>query len=156
MKTQTSIKPFDNFRVLDGYHCQTNSFAKIFSFYNSPLSEEMLLGIGAGMGFLYWHQRGITPFLGGRDNNNNFHMDIGRRTGVLIDKKTTSSEARAEKLLIEMLNNRQPVMMFVDMVFFPALILALTIILEVIHMLYADMTAKEPYSFPIWNLKVRG
>lgn len=119
MKEKTKLKPFDNFKVLDGYHCQTNSFAKIYDFYNSPLSEDMLLGIGSGVGFIYWHQKGTLPFIGGRDNNKNFHINIGERTGVVIKKQSTSSVAKAEKALVEMLNDQQPVMMFVDMGFLP-------------------------------------
>ena len=119
MNDTNKVKPFDNFRALDGYHCQTNSFAKIYDFHNSSLSEDMLFGIGSGMGFMYWHQKGTLPFLGGRDNNNNFHVDIGKRTGVYIEKKSTSSAARAEKTLIETLNKKQPVMMFVDMGLLP-------------------------------------
>jgi hypothetical protein len=46
MNEITNLAPFDHFRALDGYHCQTNSFAKIYDFYNSPLSEDMLLGVG--------------------------------------------------------------------------------------------------------------
>ena len=80
------LEPFDNYKVLDGYHCQTNSFAKIYGFYNSPLSKDMLLGLGSGVGFIYWHQKGILPFIGGRDNNKNFYTNIGERTGVVIKK----------------------------------------------------------------------
>ncbi|MFC1995312.1 BtrH N-terminal domain-containing protein [Chloroflexota bacterium] len=119
MNEITKLIMLDHFKSLDGYHCQTNSFAKIYDFYNSPLSEDMLLGIGSGIGFMYWHQKGTLPFLGGRDNNNNFHVDIGERTGVAISKQSTSSAVKAEKALIEMLNNQQPVMMFVDMGFLP-------------------------------------
>ncbi|MFC1933357.1 BtrH N-terminal domain-containing protein [Chloroflexota bacterium] len=119
MNETTKLTPFDHFKALDGYHCQTNSFAKIYDFYNSSLSEDMLFGIGSGIGFMYWHQKGTLPFLGGRDNNKNFHTDIGERTGVAISEQSTSSAVRAEKTLIEMLNNRQPVMMFVDMGFLP-------------------------------------
>ena len=119
MKGQTKIKPFKKFNVLDGYHCQTNSFAKIYDFHDASLSEDMLLGIGSGMGFVYWHQKGTLPFLGGRDNNKNFHIDIGERTGVVIDKKSTTSAAKAQKVLIETLNDQRPVMMFVDMGFLP-------------------------------------
>ncbi len=119
MNEITKLTPFDHFKALDGYHCQTNSFAKIYDFYNSSLSEDILLGIGSGIGFMYWHQKGTLPFLGGRDNNKNFHVNIGERTGVAISKQSTSSAVRAEKTLIEMLNNQQPVMMFVDMGFLP-------------------------------------
>ena len=119
MNKQDHLKPFKNFHALDGYHCQTNSFAKIYDYYHSPLSEDMLLGLGSGMGFIYWHQKGTLPFLGGRDNNKSFHIDIAKRTGVVIEKKSTTSTAKAEKTMIEMLNKQQPVMMFVDMGFLP-------------------------------------
>ena len=94
-----SVEPFDNCPALDGYHCQTNSLAKIFHHYNHPLSEEMLLGLGAGMNFMYWHQKGQPPFIGARGNIKNFYQDIGNRTGVNINEKTTSSERKAEKTL---------------------------------------------------------
>ena len=35
---------------MDGYHCQTNSLAKIFHYHDCPLSEDMILGLGAGEG----------------------------------------------------------------------------------------------------------
>ena len=119
MKENITVKPFDNFNVLDGYHCQTNSLAKMYDFYKSPLSEDMLLGIGSGMGFMYWQQKGALPFLGGRGNNKNFHVDVGQRTGVAIKKVTTSSGAKAEKVLLETLQQQRPVMLFVDMGFLP-------------------------------------
>ncbi|HEY86630.1 MAG TPA: BtrH N-terminal domain-containing protein [Dehalococcoidia bacterium] len=87
MNETPKLIPFNHFKALDGYHCQTNSFVKIYDFYNSSLSEDVLLGIGSGIGFMYWHQKGILPFLGGRDNNKNFHINIGERTGVAISKQ---------------------------------------------------------------------
>ncbi len=87
-------KPFENCPALDGCHCQTSSFRKIFHFNNCPLSEEMILGIGAGMGFIYWHQKGTVPFIGARGNYKDFCKDIGRRTGVKISnfRKPAKSE----------------------------------------------------------------
>ncbi len=55
----------------------------------------MLLGLGAGMGFMYWHQKGIPPFIGGRGNVKNFFQDLGKRTSVKIELKSTSSEKKA-------------------------------------------------------------
>ncbi len=53
-KIQPDLEPFPNCPALDGCHCVTNSLAKIFHHAGHPLSEEMLLGLGAGMGFIYW------------------------------------------------------------------------------------------------------
>ena len=63
-----TLKPFDGFRPLETHHCVTGSMLEIFKFNGCHLSEEMLLGLGAGVGFIYWHQKGILPFLGGRAN----------------------------------------------------------------------------------------
>ena len=57
IKTQ-ELKPFSNCPALDGYHCQSNSLAKIYHYNNCKLSEDMLLGLGAGMGFIYWTIKG--------------------------------------------------------------------------------------------------
>jgi len=119
MEKTIDIVPFDNCLALDGYHCQTNSLAKIFHHYNCPLSEDMLFGLGSGIGFMYWHQKGISPFIGGRGNVKNFFQDIGIRTNVKIGEKSTSSAKKAENALIEKLLKKEPVMVYGDMGFLP-------------------------------------
>ncbi len=113
------ILPFPGLRVPDGYHCQTNSLAKIFAFHGHPLSEDMLLGLGAGMGFFYWHQKGTLPFFGGRTNLKSFFSDIGNRTSVAISVHSTASTQKAEKRLLELMRMKQPVMVFGDMAYLP-------------------------------------
>ncbi len=113
------MEPFKDCPALDGYHCQTNSLAKIYTRSHCPVSEDMLLGLGAGMGFMYWHQKGAPPFIGGRGNTKSFFDDIGRRTGVQIQVKSTSSQSRAESALLEKLGREEPVMVFADMAFLP-------------------------------------
>ncbi len=115
------VRPFDNCPSLDGYHCQTNSLAKIFHHNEHPLSEDVLLGLGAGMGFIYWHMKmggGNYVFIGGRGNKN-FFDDLAKRTGVKIRVMSTSSAKRAETLLSEKLAKKEPVMIFGDMGFLP-------------------------------------
>ena len=119
IKMKNSIQPFDNCPALDGCHCQTNSLAKIFYYNNCPLSEEMLLGLGAGMGFIFWSQKGIPPFVGGRGNVKTFFQDLGKRISVKIETKTTASEKKAESSLLEKLNRKEPVMVYADMGFLP-------------------------------------
>lgn len=116
---KNAIAPFENCPALDGYHCQTNSMAKIFHYYGCHLSEDMLLGLGAGMGFIYWHQKGVAPFIGGRANVKNFFQDLGKRISVKIEVKTTTSEKKAERTLLEKLMRREPVMVYGDMGLLP-------------------------------------
>ncbi|UCG35974.1 MAG: BtrH N-terminal domain-containing protein [Candidatus Bathyarchaeota archaeon] len=116
---RNGITPFGNCPALDGYHCQTNSLAKIFHYYNCPLSEDMLLGLGAGMGFMYWHQKGMSPFIGGRGNVKNFFQDLGKRTSVTIKVISTSIEKKAERALLDNLLRKEPLMVYADMGFLP-------------------------------------
>jgi hypothetical protein len=122
MTGTTDLQPFDNCPALDGYHCQTNSLAKIYHFFNHPLTEDMLLGLGAGMGFIYWKMKfgeSTYVFMGGRGNTKDFFDDIGRRTGVKISVKSTSSVKKAEVSLLERLERKEPVLLFGDMGYLP-------------------------------------
>jgi len=120
------LEPFANCPALDGYHCQSGSLAKMYHYHGHPLSEDVLFGLGSGMGFIYWHMKGKPDkgieeyiFVGGRGNTKNFFQDIGKRTGVVIEKKSTGSEKKAEKALLEKLEAGEPVMVFGDMGFLP-------------------------------------
>lgn len=79
----------------------------------------MFFGLGAGMGFMYWHQKGIPPFIGGRGNVKNFFQDLGKRTSVTTELKSTSSEKKAERILLDNLLRKEPVMVYADMGFLP-------------------------------------
>jgi hypothetical protein len=122
MNTSINITPFENCPALDGYHCQTNSLAKIFHYHNHPLSEDMIFGLGAGMGFIYWKMKmgsGTYVFLGGRGNNKGFFADVAKRTGAKIRAVSTGSAKKAETSLLLKLEKKEPVMLFGDMGFLP-------------------------------------
>ena len=119
---KSEVIPFENCPALDGYHCITNSLAKIFHYNRCPLSEDMLLGLGAGMGFIYRKIKfGSTSsiFIGGRGNNKDFFTDLGKRLGVKINSISTSSAPKAESTLLGLLKSKTPIMMFGDMGFLP-------------------------------------
>jgi hypothetical protein len=84
----------------------------------------MLLGLGAGVGFIYWHMKGTTPFYGGRANFERpgkigLETISGRRTGIVVESFSTSSHRKAEKALLDYLQVGEPVMLQVDMGFLP-------------------------------------
>jgi hypothetical protein len=118
----SALEPFPNCPALDGCHCVTNSLAKIFHHAGRPMSEEMLLGLGAGMGFIYWQMKmgaGTTIFVGGRSNPKNFYQDLGSRIGVGIREVCTSSVKKAETELLQALARKEPVMLGGDMAYLP-------------------------------------
>jgi hypothetical protein len=80
----------------------------------------MLLGLGQGVGFIYWHQKGQPPFMGGRTTPKPSMEEVsGQRTGVIIEMHETTSARTAERTLVEMLEAGRPVMLQVDMGFLP-------------------------------------
>ncbi len=115
----TELTAFTNCPALAGYHCWSNSLAKIYHHYGLPLSEELLFGLGAGLGFMYWEQKGSPPFIGGRGNIKQFAQDIGERTGVRLAEKSTTSERKAQKVLLQQMEKEEPLMVRVDMGFLP-------------------------------------
>lgn len=122
MQIQTELKPFEGFRSLETHHCITGSMRHIYVFNDHPLSEDLLLGIGGGVGFIYWHMKGQAPFIGGRAKGNPsapFEVDVGKRTGVQIEDFVTTSARKAKTSLLTALSQGTPVMVYVDMGFLP-------------------------------------
>ena len=115
-----TLKPLEGFKSLETHHCVTGSMRHVYVYNDHPISEEMLLGLGGGVGFIYWHQKGAPPFIGGRANaRGEFEPLAGERTGVKIKAHTSGSPRRAERVLLEMLDAGQPVMIHCDMGFLP-------------------------------------
>ncbi len=117
-------KPLTGFKSLEAHHCVTGSMRHIYAYHGHDVSEDLLLGIGGGVGFVYWHMKRTDPFIGGRAKGKpgqGFEVCVGQRTGVTVDEHTTSSARKAEKTLLDLLDQGRPVMLQVDMGFLPYL-----------------------------------
>lgn len=115
-----TLQPIPRFEAWPTHHCATGSMSLIYRFNEHDISEEMLLGLGQGVSFMYWHQKGLLPFIGGRGMPKPSMEELaGRRTGVAVTAQTTTSARKARKSLLEMLAAGQPVMLQVDMGFLP-------------------------------------
>jgi hypothetical protein len=115
-----TLVPLDGFKSQETHHCVTGSMRDIYVYNGHDISEDVLLGIGAGVGFMYWHQKGLLPFMGGRGAPKpSFEEVAGQRTGVVIEHHTTSSARKARQTLLEILEAGQPVLLQVDMGYLP-------------------------------------
>jgi len=117
-------KPLNGCQHFTTHHCATGSMRHVYAHNEHAISEDMLLGIGAGVSFSYWHFKGQPPFMGGRGNverpgEEGLEKTTGRRTGVEVESYTTSSARKAERALLELLDAGQPVMIQCDMGFLP-------------------------------------
>ncbi|MHB1135144.1 MAG: BtrH N-terminal domain-containing protein [Chloroflexota bacterium] len=114
------------FRPLPTHHCITGSLRHIYEYNGFPVSEELLLGLGAGLGFVYFHFKGQPPFLGGRANTGRpgeegMERAAGRRTGVKVETFRTGSARKAETAMLELLRAGRPAMLQLDMGYLPYL-----------------------------------
>lgn len=119
-----TVEPMDGFRSLITHHCVTGSMLHIYEFHDHHLSEDMLLGIGAGLGYFYWQQKGMPPMILGRGNVHRpgvegLEITSGRRTGVKVERFHTSSRRKAENSFLKSMQGGEPLMIHVDMGFLP-------------------------------------
>ena len=118
------VEPFAGFRSFPTHHCVTGSMRHTYQLMGRDVSEELLIGLGAGVGFVYWQQSGQLPFLGGRANTGRpgeegLERLAGRRTGVNVTRHATSSAHKAESELVADLLVGRPAMLQVDMGLLP-------------------------------------
>ncbi len=120
----TPLRAFPGFAVYPTHHCVTGSLKHIYDYHGYPISEDLLLGLGRGLGFVYFHIKGTDPFYGGRanfasPNEEGLEKTAGRRTGVLVESHATSSTRTAQTTLRELLEAAEPVLVYLDMGFLP-------------------------------------
>jgi hypothetical protein len=118
------LQPFPAFEAFPTHHCVTGSLRHIYEHHGCPVSEDLLLGLGRGLGFVYFHIGEMDPFYGGRANvarpgEEGLEITAGWRTGVAVAAHTTGSARKAQEALRAALEAGEPVMVYLDMGFLP-------------------------------------
>ena len=110
----------DDFQLFGGLHCETSAVQKVFSYQQLPISEEMLFGLGGGIGFIYWYMKQMpAPMVGGRGGGRYFIETASRRIGVPLTVQRTTSTKKGHKHLLEKLANQEPAIIYADMAYLP-------------------------------------
>jgi len=103
-----------------GKNCMTSSLWKLLHHKGYDISEEMLVGIGSGLGFIYWKMKQmVTPFVGGM-NGGRFPTILGLaidRLGGEWKVLKSPSTKNAHKHLRETLEMNQPALVCADLGF---------------------------------------
>jgi len=111
----------NRFHEFGGKHCETASLKKLLDFQGLPISEEMLLGLGGGVGFIYWHMRKMpSPFIGTRySKDENFLVTICKRLGARATVTETSSPKKGYDELKAILKTGDAAICYCDMAYLP-------------------------------------
>jgi len=109
------------FKQFVGKHCETSALKRVLDHHGLSLSEEMLLGLGGGIGFIYWYVKLMpSPFVGTRyGKGTEFPQNICRRIGVDMTLFETSSPKKGYEELKTILNNGEPAVVYGDMAYLP-------------------------------------
>ncbi|MHA1965233.1 MAG: BtrH N-terminal domain-containing protein [Candidatus Thorarchaeota archaeon] len=103
-----------------GKNCMTSSLWKLLHHLGHDISEEMLVGIASGLGFIYWKMKQMpTPFVGGM-NGGRFPTILGLavdRLGGEWKVLKSSSVKNAHKHLRATLEMDQPALVCADLGF---------------------------------------
>ncbi|MFW9882952.1 MAG: BtrH N-terminal domain-containing protein [Candidatus Thorarchaeota archaeon] len=107
----------------DGKNCQTSAMVRLMNHLGHEISEPMLVGISAGMGFIYWFMKIMPyPIVGGmnRSDCRKFPGILGKaakRLGGDFESILTKSVKKAHIFLKETLKENQPGLVCVDMAY---------------------------------------
>ena len=116
----------DGFKAKGGNHCQTTALRDVFSSKGLDIEEDILFGLGGGLGFIYWYVKSMpSPFIGGRTGGKDelFIRNACKRIGANSELFQTSSSKNAYQKLINILSNGSAAYTFVDMAYLPYLAL---------------------------------
>ncbi|MHA1904338.1 MAG: BtrH N-terminal domain-containing protein [Candidatus Thorarchaeota archaeon] len=115
------ILDFEHFG--NGSNCQTSSMVRLMHHLGHDISEPMLVGISAGMGFIYWFMKLMPyPIVGGmnRSDCRKFPGILGkaaRRLGGDFESILTKSVKKAHHFLKDTMKQNQPGLVCVDMAY---------------------------------------
>src|SRR4030042_2572292 len=106
-----------------GKHCETTALKRVLDYKGISLSEEMLLGLGGGIGFIYWYMKLMPcPFIGGRNGKvTDFLVNACRRLGADVNIIETTSPKKGYGELKELLYSNEPAIVYGDMAYLPYL-----------------------------------
>jgi hypothetical protein len=113
----------DGFHELGGLHCETSVVRKVLAYRGVHHSEETLLGLGGGIGFIYWWRKDMpAPLVGGRNGGyKTFIATLAELVRQEMELVTTRSPRRAYEMLLAQLAAGTPAICYVDVFHLPYL-----------------------------------
>ena len=115
METTTAPRMVPGYRHLPGNHCGSTAIRNLLAFHGSEISEEMALGLGAGVSFYYVALDGSTPsrFTNGRVGR--LEEQFVELTGAPIRLETFDSPEASWKAARTAVDGGRPAILLTDL-----------------------------------------
>jgi len=107
-------KIINDFIPFGGKHCITTALRQVFAYHGCSISEEMLLGIGSGLSFVYINLSS-APMIGGRSKILEFEKKISDRLNIELLCKSSKYYEKAFLRAKQLIDDNKPVFIYVDM-----------------------------------------
>jgi len=111
-----------DFKHIEGKNCQLSSVRKLLNYYGINLTEEMIMGLASGIGFIYWDMKQMScPFVGGLNGKDIdlFEKPLKNLGGSAVLFKQTTSRKVSYTQIKEILQAGEPFVSFADMAYLP-------------------------------------
>lgn len=104
----------EGFKPNGGQHCVTTALKQVFNYYKHDISEEMLFGLGAGLGFVYINLAN-APMISGRIKTVEFEEKIANRLNVKMKYRSSKNYSQVFDKTKQMIDRNEPVLVYGDM-----------------------------------------
>ncbi|MBF0553970.1 MAG: BtrH N-terminal domain-containing protein [Nitrospirae bacterium] len=85
-----------DFTPFYGQHCETTATGSLLNQIDMEFSEQMLFGLGEGLGFIFWNMKTMDfPFLGGRTKPEAVTRNIAKNLNLKLEVEETASSKKA-------------------------------------------------------------
>jgi hypothetical protein len=102
-------------RPFAGQHCETTTLGVLLYHVGVELSEPMMFGLGAGLGFIYWDAKSMDfPFIGGRTRPILVSRGVTDRLGLTLRTEETGAAAKAWRTVADEIAAGRPVGLQLD------------------------------------------
>lgn len=118
----------NNFEHKVGHHCESSSMRDMFEFYGFPMSEAMVFGLDATMGFGFFDttskdsfipESDIPFFLGGKQGTIEPNSLACRLLGITLRKQSFTSADKAWEESKKLIDKNNPLILELDLGFLP-------------------------------------
>ncbi len=103
-----------------GFHCESTAIRNVLTHAGLDISEEMIIGLGEGLGFIIWQMsKMLTPFIGGGVKQAQKVATLAKNLNLRVNGFQSTSVKKATTYIQKNIDAGQPLGSQTDMFYLP-------------------------------------